>query len=433
MSVPFLYRAWVTASALMVPFATRSETAKLRNAGFTVDRAHEKLGHATAPRGDGPLIWFHAASVGETLSVLALIDRMGVALPQAQFLMTSGTGSSAKLVATRLPPRTVHQFAPLDAPGPMKRFLRHWRPDAAVFVESELWPQMLRRTYESGARMAMVNARLSERSIARWRKHPATARYLLEVFDLILTQNDAMAGAMVGLNAPPDRVARGVNLKSMAGALPVDEDALFEARASLGHRPVWIASSTHEGEEKTVLKAHKTLLQRYPDLCLILAPRHPERGDKVTGLIAGAGLSLTRRTRGDAPGGQVFLADTLGELGTWYALADLVFLGGSLHPIGGHNPYEVAQSGAFVLSGTHVANFAETYAEMETQGAARLVADGDDLAQRVGDLLSDDAARADACAAAAGFAAGQTDILDGIAARLITALGLGTGSADAGD
>ena len=425
MSAPFLYRAWVVASSLILPFAARSSTNKLRNAGVSIIRAHEKLGHATEERrGSGPLIWFHAASVGESLSVLALITRMGVALPRAQFLITSGTETSARLVAQRIPPRTVHQFAPLDAPGPMKRFLKHWRPDAAVFVESELWPQMLRRTRDSGARMAMVNARLSEASMAQWRKMPKLSRYMLDVFDLILTQNDAMAGAMVALNAPADRVARGINLKSMAGALPIDEDALFEARAALGHRPVWVASSTHPGEEETVLKAHKLLLKRHPDLCLILAPRHPERGDQVTGLIAGAGLSLTRRSRGDAPGGQVFLADTLGELGTWYALTDVVFLGGSLRPIGGHNPYEVAQSGAAVLSGVHVTNFAETFAEMETHGAARLVADAEDLAQKLQDWFSDEEARAKAGNAARSFAHAQTDKLDGIAARLIKALGL---------
>ncbi|MDD9721286.1 3-deoxy-D-manno-octulosonic acid transferase [Sulfitobacter sp. PR48] len=426
---PLLYRLWVGASMALVPFATWAVTRKLRRAGVPVVRCHEKLGHATEPRDpDAALIWFHAASVGETQAVLALITRMGVALPQAQFLITSGTATSATMVARRMPPRCVHQFSPLDAPGPLRRFLRHWRPDAALFVESELWPQMLRRTRAQGARMALVNARLSARSIANWRRFPKTARYLFEVFDLILTQNDAMAKAMVEINAPADRVARGINLKSLAGPLPQDEDALFEARAALGHRPVWIASSTHPGEEETVLAAHKSLLEQHPDLCLILVPRHPERGQDVTNLIAGAGLSLTRRTRGDMPGGQVFLADTLGELGTWYALGDIVFLGGSLRPIGGHNPFEVAQAGAAVLSGNHVANFAETFAEMEARGAARLVADAGDLALRVGALLDDPAALEAAKAAATAFTRDRTDMLDGIATRLIKALELAPGA-----
>lgn len=424
MATPFLYRAWVAASSVMLPFAGRQSMAKLRRAEVEPKRAREKLGHASQPRPAGQLIWFHAASVGESLSVLALIDRMGRALPQAHFLITSGTATSGRLVGSRLPPRTQHQFAPLDAPGPLNRFLNHWRPDAALFVESELWPQMLRRTHARGTAMALINARLSQRSIARWQKQPALAGFLFGVFDLILTQNDAMARAMGTINAPADRVAAGINLKSMAGPLPQDDDTIAKARKALDGRPVWIASSTHPGEEKAVLEAHRQLLERFPDLCLILVPRHPERGDEVAGLISSVGLSHGRRTRGDMPQEQVYLADTLGELGTWYALSGIVFLGGSLHPIGGHNPYEVAQAGAMVLSGTHVTNFAETYAEMEAAGAARLVAGTQDLADRVADLLSNDIARASGVASAKSYAGAQTDKLDSIAERLITALRL---------
>jgi 3-deoxy-D-manno-octulosonic-acid transferase len=428
MSVPFLYRAWVVASMGLVPFFARSQTAKLRAQGVPVRRAHEKLGHATQDRqGSGPLIWLHAASVGESLSVLALITRMGMILPRAQFLITSGTATSATLVAQRMPPRTQHQFAPLDAPGPLKRFLRHWQPDAAIFVESELWPQMLRRTHATGAKMALVNARLSDKSVETWRKHPKMARYLFGVFDLILTQNDAMAHKMVSMHAPSDRVARGINLKSMAGPLPMDEDALFDARAALGHRPVWVASSTHDGEENAVLQAHKALLKEIPDLCLILAPRHPERGDAVEALVTAAGLTCTRRSRGDAPGAQVYLADTLGELGLWYAMSDIVFLGGSLLPIGGHNPFEVAQAGAAVLSGTHVSAFAETYAQLETEGAAQFVEDSDDLTTTLAKLLSTPEDLAKMTDAAKRFVAAQDDQLDGIAARLVSVLGLDAG------
>ncbi len=425
MAAPLSYRAWVFTSGLILPFAALSHTRRLRDAGVSVTRAHETLGHATEERpGCSALIWFHAASVGESLSVLALITRIGLALPQARFLITTGTATSARLVAQRLPPRSLHQFAPLDARGPITRFLKHWHPDAAVFVESELWPQMLRRTHASGTRMALVNARLSDRSIARWRRAPNLSAYILGVFDLILTQNDAMAEAMVAIHAPADRVARGINLKSMAGPLPIDEDTLFEARAALGHRPVWVAASTHPGEEPAVLKAHQALLKHFPDLCLILAPRHPERGDALADSITGTGLRLTRHSHGDAPGGAVFLADTLGELGTWYALTDLVFLGGSLRPMGGHNPFEVAHSGAAILSGAHVSNFADSFARLEAMGAARLVADADDLAVRAQAWLSDENARRKACTAAKDFAAAQTDLLDSIAARLIKALGL---------
>lgn len=425
MSSPLLYRAWVGVSAVLLPFIARREVRKLRDAGLSVDRAHEKLGNASRRRpASGPLIWFHSASVGESLSVLALITRIGVILPEAQFLMTSGTATSAALVAKRLPPRCLHQFAPLDAGGPLKRFLSHWKPDAAVFVESELWPQMLRRTHDTGAAMAMVNARLSEKSIKQWQKQPALAYYLLEVFDLILTQNDAMAERIVAIGAPADRVARGVNLKSMAGPLPVDEDALFEARAALGHRPVWVASSTHAGEEEVVLAAHQALLKTWPDLHLILAPRHPERGDEVAALVADADLTMTRRSAGEQPGGQVYLADTLGELGTWYALSDLVFLGGSLLPIGGHNPFEVAQAEGITIAGPHVANFAETYEEMRETGAALEAGDAEAIVAQLTRLLEDEDTRQTHRTAAQAFADARTDQLDSIAMRLIKALKL---------
>ena len=410
---------------VLAPFAARSTMRKLQAQGVTAERSCEKLGHATQPRPSaGPLVWLHAASVGESLSVLALITRMGQILPTAHFLITSGTATSAKLVAQRLPPRTVHQFAPLDAPRPVKRFLNHWQPDAAIFVESELWPQMLRRTHATGARMALVNARMSEKTVAFWAEWPQAARYIFDVFALILTQNDAMAQNMIRMNAPAERVARGVNLKSMSGPLPVDASALQEVRTTLADRPIWVASSTHEGEESAVLSAHRQLLKRFPGLCLILAPRHPERGDVVEKMIESDGLSYRRRSRGEAPGGQVYLADTMGELGLWYEMAEIVFLGGSLLPIGGHNPFEVAQAGAAVLTGNHVAAFAETYALLETEGAARIIADGDDLAARVAVLLTDPDELAAMTSAAQRFTATQDDQLDAIATRLITALEL---------
>jgi 3-deoxy-D-manno-octulosonic-acid transferase len=423
-NTPLLYRTYVALSMALLPFAARSVINKLRKAGVPVHRAHERIGHATEARPDGTLVWFHAASVGESLSVLALITRMGVMLPQAHFLITSGTASSAKLVAQRIPPRCAHQFAPLDAPGPLRRFLKHWHPEAAIIVESELWPQMLRRTRATGATMAMVNARLSEKSLKAWAKRPRLAAYVLEVFDLILTQNDAMAEAMVRIHAPAPHVARGQNLKSFAGPLPVDEDLIFEARASLGHRPVWIAASTHAGEEEIVLTAHQHLRKTHPDLHLILIPRHPERSNDVAQLITNRGMTYTRRSRGDLPGGAVYLADTLGELGNWYALGDIVFLGGSMLPIGGHNPFEVAQAGNTVLSGNHVFNFAETFAAMETAGAARLVADAPDLVAKVDGFLRDSGALDQSVKAATTFANAETDKLDLIATRLITALGL---------
>lgn len=427
MRAPLLYRLYVALTLVLTPFVAWYLTRKLRRAGVAIPRTHEVLGNATEPRmGAGPLVWFHAASVGESLSVIALVKRLGELLPRAHFLITSGTATSADILKRRMPPRCVHQFAPMDAPGPLKRFLRHWRPAAAIFVESELWPQMLRRTRARGAHLALVNARLGERSRARWQKRPRTAAYVLDVFDLILSQNDEMAQAMVNMHAPHDRVARGINLKSLSEPLPTDAAATAQVRAALKGRPLWVAASTHPGEEETVLAAHRALRATHPDLALILVPRHPARGQEVALLIEQQNLSYATRSKDELPrrGEAVYLADTLGELGNWYALTDIVFLGGSLQEIGGHNPFEVAQAEAAVLSGPHVFNFAETYAELSRHNAVITVTSAEEIVRHISLLLDNPATREHAMAAARDAVQGKADQLDGIARRLIRALDL---------
>lgn len=423
-----LYRAYAALTSVVLPFAAIVEHRKVLAAGMDARRAREKLGHASDRRPDGQLIWFHAASVGESLSVLSLIERVGAALPEARFLMTSGTPSSATLVAKRLPARCQHQFAPLDAHAPVSRFLTHWQPDAAIFVESELWPLMLWRSHSAGVPLALLNARLSAKSVKGWLKRPHTAKMLLSVFRLILTQNAHMARMMIEMGAYEDRVQPGVNLKSLSAPLPQQPALIEQMSQALAGRPVWIASSTHDGEEQTVLAAHEHLLKTHPDLCLILAPRHPERGPRVAQLIADHGWPDLRRSAGAVPSADapVYLADSLGELGSWYALSETVFLGGSLHPIGGHNPFEVAQAGAAVVSGVHVSNFAETFSGLEGAGGAVLVNDAQGIARVVDSWLRDPAARAQVVAAAQSFCTAQTGALDGVAAQLIAALDLDT-------
>lgn len=421
-----LYHLYRGTTKLLVPFAYASTSRKLKRHGVPALRIHEKLGHASVSRPVGPLLWFHAASVGESLSVLTLITRMGERLPDTEFLITSGTATSADLIAKRLPPRTQHQFAPLDSAGPVGRFLDTWRPDAAIFVESELWPQMLVQARETGAKLALLNARLSDNSARKWQKFPETARFVLDQFAIMLTQNRQTAEKLLAMGADPGRVKSGTNLKSTAAPLPIDDLALKKLKTQIKKRPVWVASSTHPGEEEKVLAAHKTLLKDRPDLCLVLVPRHPERGDAVVKLIKDAGLSCARRTNDDPvkKATQVYLADTLGETGTWYALAPIVFLGGSLEPIGGHNPFEPAQSGAAVLTGPHVTNFAETFAPLIKKGGATEVKTADDLAAQIAVWLDDQATLKTARTAAADFAAGQQVALDGVIDTLCQALGL---------
>lgn len=409
-----LYSLYCGASALIAPLAWRKVAAKLRDYGLPEERVRERLGHASLPRPSGRLIWFHAASVGESLSVLTLIKRMGEQAPDAEFLITSGTPTSAELIAKRMPPRCRHQFPPLDTAAAVDRFLDHWRPDLGVFVESELWPQMLVRARKAGCPLVLLNARLSDKSVEGWKKRPDTARFILDQFDLMVTQNQKTAANLQAMGAAPERIRPGSNLKAVSAPLPVDAEVLAKVQGSIGERPVWVASSTHEGEEEIVLEAHQALLKTRPDLCLLLAPRHPERGGRVEALVKQAGLSCARRSKGVLPGTrtQVYLADTLGEVGTWYALCPLVFLGGSLREIGGHNPFEPLQAGAAVISGTGHYNFAETYAELTRLGAAAEVHSAAELADQVAKWLDKPDVFQTARDAAAQFISRQSDQLD---------------------
>ncbi len=391
-------------------------------------RQHERLGHPSQSRPIGRLIWFHAASVGESLSVLSLIHKLGVRLPDAEFLITSGTPTSAALIAKRLPPRTRHQYPPLDTAGPVKRFLNHWKPDAGIFVESEIWPQLIVESANRGTPLALLNARLSEKSVAGWKKRPATAQFILASFQLFLTQNDKTAANLIAMGAQPERVHPGTNLKAMSDPLPVDQKTLTEIRAQIGERPVWIASSTHAGEEETVLAAHKRLLQDRPDLLLLLIPRHPERRAEVAGLVSETDLTHALRSAEQkiTDKTQVYVADTLGETGTWYALCPIVFLGGSLKPIGGHNPFEPAQAGAAVLTGPGYFNFSETFAPLITSGGAAEVETAEDLARAVDHWLSDKSALGTARNSAKTYVETQHSSLDAVIDTLCSALSLDT-------
>lgn len=421
MSGPTLvYRLYVAFSDLMAPIAFRRVRSKLKVHGTPDNRIAERQGHASANRPSGRLIWFHAASVGESLSVLSVITRLGELHTDLSFLVTSGTATSAKLISQRMPPRCQHQFAPLDSRTAMARFLNHWHPDGAVFVESELWPQMLVRTRARQIPMVLLNARLSDASVRKWNLVGRTARFILGVFDGIRTQNQRTADHLISLGAKSTRVRVGQNIKSTSAALPVDEAALSDVRAMVGSRPLWVASSTHAGEEDIVLEAHKLLLRDRADACLILVPRHPERAGEVSERIANAGLSMAQRSAQErlSDETQVYLADTLGETGLWYAASPLVFLGGSLLEIGGHNPFEVAQAGAAVLTGPYVANFAETFETMAATGASQTVDSAGSLGQAITTLLDTPPALDAAKAASAGFAQSQIDQLDDVAADL---------------
>lgn len=412
---PLLLRAYGRLANLAAPLLFRRIRDRLLAHGVAPARTRERLGHATAPRPAGTLVWFHGASVGETLSALPLIDALRAQPAPPAILVTSGTASSAEIMAKRLPAGALHQFAPLDSAAALRRFHAHWRPDLLVLIESEIWPRMIAT---APCPVVLLNARLSARALSRWHKLGASARWLLSRLALIVTQTPDTAESLRALGVPADRIRAGANLKAAATPPAADPATLAALQTTLGTRPRWLAASTHSGEETLILDAHRTLLQTVPDLCLILAPRHPERADRIAGLIADAGLTSTRRSAGEGPTAQVYLADTLGEMGLWYRLAPLTFVGGSLTPNGGHNPWEAAPLGTALLTGPHLTNCADDWQMLADARGAYTGLRPDQLSHVLQDMLADPQIGRDMADNAAARVADQTDDIARILADL---------------
>ena len=394
-----LYLAWSARGAR--GFADRKLRERVAEGKEDAARLDERRGIASRPRPDGPLIWFHAASVGESVAILELVRRVLEERDDAHVLVTTGTVTSAEIMIDRLPERAIHHFAPLDAKAFVSAFLDHWRPDLAIWTESELWPTLV---VETGARdipMLLLNARMSKASHDKWRFARGVVRSLLQRFDMALVQDDLTRSYLRNLGMPSDRMKVLGTLKEGAAALPCDEDDRTEFAKALAGRPVWLAASTHEGEEKLVLQAHRLAMRASPRLLLILVPRHPERGDAIASLLKDEGWRFTRRSaqEGLADDAQVYLADTMGEMGLWYRLAPISFVGGSLVAIGGHNPFEPAALGSAIVHGPYVTNFVDIYQRLTQAEAARLSASPDKLAGHVIDLLSPETAAGMATAA----------------------------------
>ncbi len=352
-------------------------------------RLGERRGHAGLARPDGPLVWTHGASIGETTSLLALVEAL--AARGLTVLVTSGTVSSAEVLSRRLPAGAIHQYLPLDAPAFAARFLDHWRPSLALFAESELWPNLMGALRTREIPLVLVNARMSARSEARWARAPSVIGELLGRVSLCLAQSEADAARFGRLGA--SRVAVSGNLKLDLPPPPADP-ALVETLASrLAGRPVWLAASTHVGEDEAVIAAHLALKARHPGLLTVVAPRHPVRGQAIAEAAHAAGLDANRRQEGGRLEDtlDIHVADTIGELGLFYRIAPLVFVGGSLVPHGGQNPIEPARLGCTIVHGPHVQNFAELYAALDRDGGAlALTADGA-LTRAVAELIDDPA------------------------------------------
>lgn len=380
------YRAATRLAAPLVPglLARRARKGKEDPA-----RRHERLGRPDRQRPAGVLVWMHGASVGESLVLASLAEALLARRPDLHILVTSGTTTSAGLLARRLPDRAFHQYVPVDTPAAARRFVDHWQPDLAVFAESELWPNLIVETARRGMPMALVNARMNARSIRSWRRRPDTARWLLGRFAWIGAADTRTRDGLEDLTGYP--VSLAGNLKLEASPPAPDAAELHRVRDALGNRPVWLAASTHPGEETIVLDAHKRLLAAQADALLILAPRHPERADAIAMEIADQGLTAARRSENRLPDArcQVWLADTLGEMMLWYTLAPASLIAGSLLPdIGGHNPVEASRAGTAVITGPHAASFDDLFEAYRRHGALLEAGDAGSLARAVEQVWS---------------------------------------------
>lgn len=396
--LPFTLRTYRLLAGAATPLFGLVTRYRLRRGKEHPSRLGERRGITRIERPDAPLVWVHAASVGEMLAVVPITEYLvdnGFAV-----LVTSGTMTSAMLAEERLPPEAIHQFVPHDTPRFVARFLDHWQPDLGLFAESDLWPNLITAAAERQAPLILVNGRLSRRSFRRWRMMPRTIGALLRAFDLCLAQTVTDAERFNSLGAP--RIATTGNLKLDVPAPPVHEEDLAEFVEVTGDRPVIAGASTHPGEESILISAHKALAAEHPGLLTVIVPRHPERGAGILDIAAAAGLNAVARSSGYLPdrGTEIYVADTIGELGLFYRVAPVVFVGGSLVRHGGQNPIEAAKLGSAVLHGPHVWNFSEIYGVLDRVDGAVEIRDAAALQAGISAWLKDPQARAVAAAAA---------------------------------
>jgi 3-deoxy-D-manno-octulosonic-acid transferase len=387
MKTPYSLAAYRFATRILEPLAVQALKKRVRSGKEDRIRLGERLGHAGQLRPQGRLVWLHGASVGESLSLIPLINRLLDARPGLQVLVTSGTVASAELLARRLPPGTTHQFIPVDTAGAVERFLDHWRPDLGVLVESELWPNLISIAHERGVKLALLSARLSQKSLAGWAKLPGAAQCVAGAFDLVMAQDEVTARGLMRLGARDDG---RLNLKLAAAPLPVDVNMLARERSALEGRPLLLAASTHPGEDELVLDAFRPLAKRSERPLLVIAPRHPMRGETVANLAADRGFKTARRGTGEALTAEieVYVADTLGELGLWFSLARIALVAGSLKAgIGGHNPLEPAALCCPAMSGPHVENWIGVYDDFAAADAVRCVGDASELSAAFAEAL----------------------------------------------
>ena len=371
-------------------YVERRLTSRLLMGKEDPERLEERLGISLAERPTGNLIWFHAASVGESLSLVELIKRISSSQPDYNFLITTGTITSAKLILSRLPSNAVHQYIPVDTPRAVEKFLDRWRPSLAIWTESEFWPNLISFTSARDIPMILINARISEKSYRRWRFFKKSLKNLIEKFNYSLIQDEKTVKYFSKIGISSNNFELTGTLKEGSAALPHSEIEQVEISKQILNRPVWLAASTHEGEEKLIAAAHRHASKASQGLLLIIVPRHPERGLEIASILAKENFKICLRSKKDkiSSDTQIYIADTLGELGLWYRVAPVSFVGGSFVPIGGHNPFEPAALGSAILHGPYVENFKEIYNRLNVAGAAVKIEEASELGVKLIETLS---------------------------------------------
>lgn len=350
------------------------------------NRVKERLGIPSVNRKKGTLIWFHSASIGETLLVLSLIEKASKNFPSQNILLTTQTVSSGEMVTSKLTENVVHQYLPYDVLPGVRRFLNHWQPSVGILVESEFWPVLISEANQQDIPLLVINGKMTHKSFHRWRRFPKFTQALFDKINLFLVQSTEIKSRFSELGVKQDKLIISGQLKQESKPLSHDPEELTNLNKYFQNRQVWVAASTHEGEEEIIAETHVRLSSNTDNnIQLILVPRYPERGREIAELLSAYGLNSVLRSKGELPGesSTVYIADTMGELGIWYRLAKVSFIGGSLVHRGGHNPYEPALLGCPIIHGKYYENFSAEYEQLKEQGGSQMVTNSKELARAI--------------------------------------------------
>jgi 3-deoxy-D-manno-octulosonic-acid transferase len=410
-----LYRL---ATMLAAPLISHHLRQRLKRGKEDTERFNERLGIAGRSRPDGPLIWVHAASVGESLSMLPLVEALLDQHPTLHIVMTSGTVTSAALLAERLPERAFHQYVPVDRTPYVRTFLNHWRPGLVLWAESEFWPNLTTLPAARQIPMVLVNGRISPESFTKWKRWPGLAKTILQSFKLTLAQAELDADRLRHLGAEP--VTCVGNLKFAVPPLPADDTELAHLRQQIGERPCWLAASTHPGEEALIWAAHQKIARTHPDVLTIIAPRHPDRGADISTELTATGAHVVCRAKAQPLSAEtdIYIADTMGELGLFFRLCPVSFMGKSLVDLGGQNPIEPARLNSTIVFGPHMWNFPDITERLVAAGAAQFVSDAGSLAGAVAALLADKTLRQTRVDKAHAIAESESAVLEKVLGEL---------------